>query len=132
MCVSGTFLCAFNNYCVSKSDTLFSKRTYSFYSFVMLRTIFLSWTCVSCHEKKCHEKNFFFQFFSIFQNNCIIALILKLGLPAKPDCRGNRLNSEIFFFGFFLKIKSSTSLYRKQTKLYRLVEKFLRARFAKI
>jgi len=33
--------------------------------------------------------------------------------PAKPDCRGNRLNSETFYFGFFSKIEFSSSLYKK-------------------
>jgi hypothetical protein len=47
-----------------------------------------------------YEKNDFFE---------------KLGLPAKPDCRGNRICSEIFFFGFFLKIEFSTSLYEKKS-----------------
>ena len=37
----------------------------------------------------------------------------KLGLPAKPDCRGDRLNSETFHFGFFPKIEFSRSLYKK-------------------
>jgi hypothetical protein len=41
---------------------------------------------------KKNEKNFFFE---------------KLGLPAKPDFRGNRLNSETFYFGFFPKIEFS-------------------------
>jgi len=37
----------------------------------------------------------------------------KLGLPVKPDCRGNRINSETVFHGFFPKIEFSTSLYKK-------------------
>ncbi len=45
------------------------------------------------------KKNFFFE---------------KLGLLAKPDCRGNRLNSETFYFGFFPKIEFSRSLYKKK------------------
>ena len=52
-----------------------------------------------------YEKNDFFE---------------KLGLPAKPDCRGNRLNSETFYFGFFPKIEFSTSLYKKYLFIYLL------------
>ena len=37
----------------------------------------------------------------------------KLGLPAKPGCRGNRINSETLLFGFFPKIEFPTSLYKK-------------------
>ncbi len=52
-----------------------------------------------------YEKNDFFE---------------KLGLPAKPDCRGNRIYSEICFFGFFLKIEFSTSLFKKNLFIYLL------------
>jgi len=48
-----------------------------------------------------------FQKLLVFEKNVFFE---KLGLPAKPDCRGNRINSETFFFGFFPKIEFSTSL----------------------
>jgi hypothetical protein len=46
----------------------------------------------------------------VFEKNVFFE---KLGLPAKPDYGGNRINSEIFISRFFPKIEFSTSLYKK-------------------
>ena len=66
-----------------------------------------------------------FQKLLVFEKNEKNVFFEKLGLQiralfdylynSKPDCRGNRINSETFFFGFLSKIEFSTSLYKKKS-----------------
>jgi len=82
----------------NKSIFVIRNRTKNFYgnTFLYGEKEFDKKKVLKALSLKKNEKNFFFE---------------KLGLQAKPDCRGNRLNSETFNFGFFPKIEFSRSLY---------------------